>query len=87
VDDSGDGAEFRRLAAKDAVIGGFVRMTREVDTRSGENDSRREQDSGAEQIAEDDFQSPISPRLRFERMRLARGRSGGGHQIFPQNPL
>ncbi len=87
LDDSGDGAVFGGLAAKDAVIGGLVRMARQVDTRSEEDDSRRDKDSGAEQIAENDFDAPISPWLRFERLRLAGGRLGGGHQIFPQNPL
>jgi hypothetical protein len=40
LDDSGDGAEFGRLAAKDAVIGALVRMAGEVDTRSEEDDRR-----------------------------------------------
>ena len=80
-------SEFGGLAAKDAVIGGLARVAEEVGTRSPEDDSRREQDSGAQQIAQDDFDAAISPRLGLERLRLARWRLGGGHQIFPQNPL
>jgi hypothetical protein len=66
VQDSRDGAEIGRLAAKDPVIGGFVRVAREVDTRSAENDRRREQHSGAQQVAENEFDAAISPRLRLE---------------------
>jgi hypothetical protein len=89
VDDSGNGAEFRGLAAKDAVIGGLVPMMGKVDTRSQENDGRREQDARAEQVAEDDFDTVIVPRWRLGllRVRLWSGRIGSGHQIFPQNPL
>jgi hypothetical protein len=86
VQDSGDGAEIGGFAAKDTVIGGFVRVAREVDTRSAENDGGREQDSGAEQVAEDEFDAAVSPWLGLERMG-SRGRLGCGHQIFPQNPL
>jgi hypothetical protein len=87
LDNSGDGAVCGGLAAKDAIIGGFVRVPSEVDTTSAENDSRREQNSGAKQVPEDDFDAAISPRLRLERPQSARGRWGGGHQIFPQKPL
>jgi hypothetical protein len=87
LDDSGDDAIFGGFAAKDAVIGGIMRVAVEVDARSHEHDSRRDKDSGAEQVAENDFNAAVSPRLGFERLRLARGRLGGGHQIFPQNPL
>jgi hypothetical protein len=86
-----DRAEFGGLAAKDAVIGGLVRVVEEVDTRSPEDDGGRDKDSGAEQVTEDDFDPVIVPRLRLrlglERLRCGDGRSGSGHQIFPQNPL
>jgi hypothetical protein len=68
LDDSADGAVFGGLAAKDAVIGGIVRVAGEVDTRSQEYDSRRDKDSGAEQVAENDFNAAISPRLGLERL-------------------
>src|SRR6266853_6062406 len=55
LDDSGDGAIFGGFAAKDAVIGGIMRVAVEVDARSHEHDSRRDKDSGAEQVAENDF--------------------------------
>jgi hypothetical protein len=48
LDDSGDGTVFGGLAAKNAIICGFVRVPGEVDTPSTENDSRREQNSSAE---------------------------------------
>jgi hypothetical protein len=88
LNDSGDGAEFRGLAAEDTVVGGLVCVAEEIDTRSPENDSRRDQDSSAEQIAEDDFDAVIVPPLPlgWERVRLWGGRLRGGHQIFPQNP-
>jgi hypothetical protein len=86
VHDSRDGAEFGGLALKDAVIGGLMRVAGKVDTGSREDDGRRDQDSGAKQVAEDDFQAAISPRLGLERMRFAPGRWSGGHQIFPHNP-
>jgi hypothetical protein len=64
-------------------------VAEEINTRSAENNSRREQDSGAKQIAEDDFDAVIIPRLRLglNQLRSGGGRLGGGHQIFPQNPL
>jgi hypothetical protein len=82
-----DRAEFGGLAAKDAVIGGLVRVAEEVDTRSPEDDSRRDKDSGAEQVTENDFDAVIVPRLRLGLERLRLWRLGSGHQIFPQNPL
>jgi hypothetical protein len=87
LDNSGDGAVCGGLAAKDAIIGGFVRVPGKVDTTSTENDSRREQNSGAKQVPEDDFNAAISPRLRLEGLWSARGRLRSGHQIFPQKPL
>jgi hypothetical protein len=68
LDDSADGAVFGGLAAKDVVIGRLVGMAGEVDTRSQEYDSRRDKDSGAEQVAENDFNAAISPRLGLERL-------------------
>jgi hypothetical protein len=68
LDDSGDGTVLRGLAAKDVVIGRIVRMAGEVDTRSQQDDSRRDKDSGAEQVAENDFNAAVSPRLGFERL-------------------
>jgi hypothetical protein len=67
-------------------------MAGEVDTRSPENDSRCQHDAGAEQVAEDDFDAVIVPRLLPGRARLWGGRWRAGHQIvahqiFPQNPL
>jgi hypothetical protein len=87
LDDSTDGAVFGGLPSKDAVIGGLVRVAGEVDAGSEEYDSRREENSGAEQVPDDDFNAAVSPRLGLKWVRLARGRWGGGHQIFPQNPL
>ena len=43
-----------------------MQVTREVDARSAENDGGRKQHSGAEQVAEDDFDAAISPGLRLE---------------------
>ena len=60
-----------RLAAKDPVIGGLVRVPREVNASSRENHRRREQNSRAKQVAEDEFQAAVSPRLRLKGLRLA----------------
>jgi hypothetical protein len=83
LNDSGDGAVFGGLAAKDAVIGLLVRVVRQVDATSREDDSRGEQDSEAKQIAENDFDAVIVPDWGSSLGMLL----GGGHQIFPQSPL
>jgi hypothetical protein len=69
LDNSGDGAVCGGLAAKDAIIGGFVRVPSEIDTTSTENNSRREEHSCTKQVPEDDFNAAISPGLRLKRPR------------------
>jgi hypothetical protein len=87
VDDSGNGAVIRRARRERCGNWRARAMTGKVDTGSRENDGGREQDSGAEQVAEDDFDAVIVPRL-WVAAGAAVGRAlGGGHQIFPQNPL
>ncbi len=76
---SRDRAELRRLATKNAVVGGFVRVTREINAGSQDNDRSRDQHSGAQQIAQDDFDTVIVPRLCLWLDRLRRGRLSGVH--------
>jgi hypothetical protein len=87
MDHSGDGAIFGGLAAKNAVIGVLAGMVEKIDARARKNDRCRNQHSRAQEVAEDDFESAISPRLGSERIRLSHWRWSGEHQILPHSPL
>ena len=82
LNNTANGTEVGGLAAKDPVISVLMPVAEEINTRSREYNRRREHNSGAKQIAEDDFNAVIVPRLLLWNRQFWRG-----HQISPQNPL
>jgi hypothetical protein len=76
---AGDGPIIGRLAAKHMVVRRLVRVPKQVDAAATKNHCGGDEHSGAEQVPENPFQTPISPRLGRELMSVPHRRGSNCH--------